>query len=144
MSGLIDAGQTALAAEQAIVYGYGVVGAHLSGAPQVAAAAALRVHQQRRDDLAALITASRVVPVAAQPAYQVPFAVTTPAAARRLATTLESGGAGAAWDLVAAAPASSRWRSLAIAWLSDAAIRIGEWGGAIPPLPGQPLAKGTS
>lgn len=143
-STVVDAAQVALAAEYAIVYGYGVVGAHLSGSTQERAAAALQVHEQRRDQLAALITAARVNPVAAQPAYQTPFPVTGGGSAARLAVVLEDGGAGAAWDLLAASPAQSPWRSLAIRWLTDAAVRIGQWGGAVPPLPGQPVAAGTS
>lgn len=144
MTTVVDAAQAALTAEYAIVYGYGVVGAHLSASAQARAAAALQMHEQRRDQLVALITETSLTPVAAQPAYQIPFAVTGPTTAARLAVVLEDGGTGAAWDLLAASPASSPWRSLAIQWMADAAVRIEQWGGAVPPLPGQPVAAGSS
>ncbi|HVU60433.1 MAG TPA: ferritin-like domain-containing protein [Mycobacteriales bacterium] len=127
----------ALAAEQAVVYGYGVVGAHLSGKAQRYAATRLTAHQVLRDQIAALIQQIGAVAGAAQPAYQMPFAVTDPASARRLAGTLENGAAGAAWDLAAASPAGSPARELAVGWLTDAAESAALWG-ASTPLPGRP------
>lgn len=130
--------QSALAAEQAIVYGYGIVGAHLSGRAQRYAAACLRGHERRRDELGRLVLAARLTPTPAPPAYQVPVPVGA-GQARGLAAQLEAGGAGAAWDLVAASAPASAARRLAIAWLSEAAVHIADWGAAVPPLPGQPV-----
>jgi len=43
--------QAALGAEQAVVYGYGVVGAHLANAAEAYASARLTEHMLRRDKL---------------------------------------------------------------------------------------------
>jgi hypothetical protein len=130
--------QAAIAAEHAVVYGYGPVGAHLKGAARRYAAGRLTAHQNLRDRLAQLITAAGVTPAAAQPAYRLPFPVADAAAAKRLAAHLENGSAGAAWDLTAASAAQSEARDLAVTWLTDAAVAAAHWG-AIPPLPGRPV-----
>jgi hypothetical protein len=130
----------ALAAEQAIVYGYGVVGAHLSGKAEKYAAARLTAHQVLRDELTALIQQVGAVPSAALPAYQLPFPIGNTADARRLAGTLENGSAGAAWDLTAATTARSTARELAVGWLLDVAGSAALWG-APNALPGQPAAS---
>jgi hypothetical protein len=128
----------ALAAEQAVVYGYGVAGAHLKGKDEKLAAARLVVHQDLRDRLAALITALGAVPAAGPAAYRLPFPVSGAATARQLAAHLESGAAGAAWDLAAASGPRSTGRRLAIEWLSDAAVAASQWGFAPSALPGSP------
>lgn len=135
--GELAALKAALAAEQAIVYGYGVVGAHLGVAGKAYAGGRLSAHQLRRDQVAGLITAAGGRPAAARAAYQLPFAVTDPAAAAQLGAHLEQGASDAYWDLIAAAPAQSPTRSLAISWLSDSAIAASRWGGP-QALPGQP------
>ncbi|HEX3900379.1 MAG TPA: ferritin-like domain-containing protein [Mycobacteriales bacterium] len=126
----------ALAAEQAVVYGYGVVGAHLSGKAEKYAAARLVAHQELRDQLAALIQQIGAVPASALPAYQLPFPVTDAVEARRLGGTLENGSAGAAWDLTAATSSASPGRQLAVDWLIDVAKAAALWG-ASNALPGQ-------
>jgi hypothetical protein len=130
--------QAALAAEQQVVYGYGVAGALLSGAEQAYARQCVSVHEIRRDRITALLRSDGAAPVAAQPAYSLPFRVSDPSSARRLAGQLEAAGAGAAWDLVAAGATGSSARSLGIAWLADAAVRSTRWGRAVAPFPGQP------
>jgi hypothetical protein len=130
----------ALAAEQAVVYGYGVVGAHLSGKAEKYAGVRLGAHQVLRDQLAALIQQIGAVPGAALPAYQLPFPVADAANARLLGGTLENGSAGAAWDLAAATAAASPGRELAVGWLIDAAEAAALWG-APTPLPGQPATR---
>jgi hypothetical protein len=134
----LSALKSALAAEQAVVYGYGVVGAHLSGAPRRHAMDRLTKHQTRRDEISALITASGAVPPGGLPAYRLPFPVDDPAAARRLAGSLEDGAAGAAWDLVAATASRSPARRLAVGWLADAAVAASRWGAPPAPFPGRP------
>jgi hypothetical protein len=134
----LEALQAALAAEHAIIYGYGVAGARLTGKAEALATASIRVQRERRDTLSGLVTAAGATPVAAAPAYRTPFPVTGATTARRLAAALETGGTGAAWDLVAASAPDSPARRLAVAWLSDAAVRIARWGEPVPPLPGQP------
>jgi hypothetical protein len=84
-----------------------------------------------------LVKALHGKPVAAQPAYQLPQPVVDQTSARALAAHLETGAAGSLWDLVAASPPGGRLRSLAIGWLSEAAVRAAHWG-ARQALPGQP------
>jgi hypothetical protein len=131
--------QTALAAEDATIYGYGVVGAKLIGDDDDRdyATQALQAHLLLRDRLMAMITALGATPVTARPAYQLPFAVEDATTARQLAAHLEQGVTGAAWDLIAAAPAGGSVREHAIGWLAAAALRAAYWG-ARQALPGQP------
>jgi hypothetical protein len=127
----------ALAAAQAVVYGYGVAGAHLSGKDRKLAAARLVGYEQLRDQISALISGSGAVAAPAQPAYRLPFPVADAAAARRLAAQLESAACGVAWDLCAAAGSRSSARALAVGWLSDASVTAARWGSPVPALPGR-------
>jgi hypothetical protein len=129
--------QHALAAEHAAIYGYGVTGAVLRGPDRSYATRALAAHVLQRDRLTAMITARDAQPVAALPAYRLPIPVSSHAAARDLSAHLEQGVAGTLWDLVASASPDSQARALAIAWLSDAAVRAAHWG-TRQALPGQP------
>ncbi len=129
--------RAALAAEQAIVYGYGVVGAHLSGTAERYASDRLTTHMTRRDQLAALVTQAGARPAAARAAYQLPFAVENRRSATQLGAHLEQGANDAYWDLTAAAAARSSVRVLAVGWLSDSAVAANHWG-APQALPGQP------
>jgi hypothetical protein len=133
----------AVAAEQQVIYGYGVAGAHLAVKTQrQLALAALAVHRTRRDSLAQLLLAAGGRAPAESPAYALPFAVTTAQAARKLCALLEDGCAGAAWDLCAATASSTAARRLAVTWLADAATRAAQWRGNAAAsgaaLPGQP------
>ena len=134
----LSALKSALAAEQAVVYGYGVVGAHTKGARRKAAASRITAHQTVRDRIAAMITAAGATPVPAEPAYQLPFAVTDEASAAQLGAHLEDGAAGAAWDLAAAARAQSPARQLAVDWLSNVAVASSRWQPQSAALPGRP------
>lgn len=134
---LLEALQAALSAEQQVIYGYGVLGAHLSGARLGYATECLSAHQTRRDAIATMVQAAGGTPVAAAPAYQLPFRVSNVDTARRLAVRLEQASAGAAWDLVADSGAGSAARTAAVGWLTDAATRLEHWGAELA-LPGQP------
>jgi hypothetical protein len=133
----LDALQAALAAEHATIYGYGVAGANLRGADRRYAVSALTAHLRIRDQLTAVITSRHASPVVAEPAYRLPMPVTDRPSARALAAHLEEGSAGSQWDLVEASAAGGHVRSLAIGWLSGAAVRGAHWG-AQQALPGQP------
>jgi Domain of unknown function (DUF4439) len=100
--------QTALAAEHAAVYGYGIAGAHLGGARRRAATRDWTAHQAARDTLAAMITALGAQPVQAATAYRLPFPVHTRAAAVMLAAYLEDRVAAAYLGLVALPDAGLR------------------------------------
>lgn len=133
----LEALQAALAAEHATVYGYGVAGAVLRGGDRNYAVRALDTHIALRDRMITMVMDLHGKPVVAQPAYQLPQPVVDQTSARALAAHLETGGAGSLWDLVAASPPGGRLRSLAIGWLSEAAVRAVHWG-AQQALPGQP------
>jgi hypothetical protein len=143
MSDTVRAMQGALAAEHAVIYGYAVAGAHLAGAELASVRAADGVHRDRRDALAGAIRDRGGDPVTAQPAYQLPFAVTGRPAALRLAASLEDGAA-AAWRYLVAAADLGTLRSTAVAALTDAAVRATGWrlrvtpAKATVPFPGQP------
>lgn len=128
--------QAALAAEHVAVYGYGVVGARMTGPDRPPAAAAYAVHLARRDRLAALIRDRGAEPVAAEAGYQFPEPVTSPASARRLATLVEETVATAYADLVGAGDAELR--ELGARALADAAVRAAGWRAAGVAFPGLP------
>jgi hypothetical protein len=135
----------AVATEDQIGYGYGVAGAHLTGATDRAFAVdALAAHQARRDELARLLAERGIGAPAPAPGYQLPFPVETQSSALRLLVRLEDGAAGAAWDLAGAAGAGDAARAVAVAWLSDAATRSAHWRRLAhdqpePALPGAPV-----
>ena len=81
--------QEALAAENSAVYGYGVAGAHLTGARRAAAVHSWVGHQNARDDLTAMLAARGAQPVAAAAVYELPFSVHGAASAVALVTLLE-------------------------------------------------------
>jgi hypothetical protein len=130
----VGALQAALAAEHAAVYGYGVAGAHLSGARQRAAAHDWEVHQSARDALAAMITARGARPVAAAPAYRLPFPVHGSRAAVSLAAFLEDRVATAYLGVVALSQA--RLRLFGARALESAALRAAGWRGRTLAFPG--------
>jgi Domain of unknown function (DUF4439) len=143
----VGALQAALAAEHAAVYGYGVAGAHLSGARQKAAAQDWRIHEASRDTLAAMITALGAQPVAAAAAYRLPFRVNSGRDAVALAAYLEDRVATAYLGVVALT--ETRLRMFGARAVESAALRAAGWRGrtlAFPglesPAPGRP-APGT-
>lgn len=137
----IAALQTALAAEHAACYGYGVVGARMAprSAAQTAAGLDWEDHLRARDQLMTMITRLGGQPVAAAAAYQLPFPVTSPAAAAKLAATLEDGTGGAYLGLVALTDA--RLRSFGARQLRTAALRAQSWRGTTQSFPGLPAGS---
>ncbi|MEV5204124.1 DUF4439 domain-containing protein [Streptomyces sp. NPDC053720] len=133
-AGTRKAAQAALAAEHAAVYGYGVVGGLVGEGRRAEATAAHHAHRARRDALARTVRGLGGVPVAAQAAYALPFAVPDPAAAVRLAAVLEDRVAGVYSDLVRAAEGPLR-REAADA-LREAAVRSVRWRGGGVAFPG--------
>ncbi len=132
----IAALQAALAAEQAASYGYGVVGANLTGARFTAASADCVAHERARDRLTALITAHGGQPLPAAAAYRLPVAVHTSAAARSLATMLEHHVAVAYVGLVAVRDPDLR--NFAARNMRDCAVRGARWSGRAQAFPGLP------
>jgi hypothetical protein len=126
--------QAALAAEHAAVYGYGVVGGRIREGRRTEARAAYDAHRARRDALTREIRDLGAAPVAAAPAYALPFAVSDSDAAVRLAAVLEDRVAGVYSDLVRATGGEQR-RSAAEA-LREAAVRAVRWNGESVAFPG--------
>ena len=125
--------QAALAAEHAAVYGYGVVGAMLTGAAQAQARADWTAHQVARDTLEAMLTKLGATPVAASPAYQLPFPVTGAASAKRLAAALEDGVTRAYLGLVAVNdPALRTFGAKAMQTVGEPRRRLARHHGRLP------------
>jgi Domain of unknown function (DUF4439) len=130
----IAALQAALAAEQAAIYGYGVVGAHLAGARRVSATADWTAHQVAADRLTAQLRARGATPAAAAAAYRLPHQVGTAVQAAALAVTLEDQVTSAYLGLVALAAQSLRM--LGAREVRAAALRAAAWRGRSVAFPG--------
>ena len=130
----VPALQAALAAENAAIFGYGVVGAHLTGSSQTAAGQDWTGHNQARDTLTAMISGLGAAPAAAQAAYRLPFRVHDTASAMKLAAYLEDGVTQAYLGLVAVSDQHLR-RYGALA-MQQAARRAAFWRGTTQAFPG--------
>jgi len=116
----------ALAAEQAAIYAYGVVGVKVRpGADQTAARAAEQAHRERCDALIAKLDQVGASTAPAPAAYELPFAVTGRASALELAIHVEDGVA-QAWRAVLPVSQGAD-RTEALSALTDAAVRATRW-----------------
>jgi hypothetical protein len=122
--------QSALAAEHAAVYAYGVVGGVL-GTDSAEAAAGYAAHRGRRDQLTSMLGPEAV---AAEPAYQLPFEVSGTGGARRLAVHVEERCAEVYAEVVSRTTAADRL--FAARALTDCAVRGLQWGADPDPFPG--------
>ncbi|MFB7667868.1 DUF4439 domain-containing protein [Kitasatospora sp. NPDC056138] len=129
--------QSALAAEHAAVYGYGVVGAWLTaGAQRQDGYTSYAAHQARRDDWQRLLGSGGATPTAAAPGYRLPFQVTDAATAGRLAAHIETQLTGVYAGLVAVT--TGPLRGTAATSLRETALRAAHWGADLSALPGLP------
>ncbi|GAA0218687.1 ferritin-like domain-containing protein [Cryptosporangium japonicum] len=131
MSGEADRLQLALAAENASVYAYGVIGAWLTGDELGWARAGDLAHRRQRDAVSDLITASGGTPTPAAPAYQLPKPVTGRAAAVVLAAEIETRAA-AVWRS-ALGSLTGNGREVALDALVGSAVRAAQWRTAASP-----------
>lgn len=134
----IEALQLTLGTEHAAVFVLGALGAQTSatGSPALYAdvLASYRLHQRRRDELTALLVAEGATPVAAEPGYDLPADLGSPAAVRRRARALEQAASAAYAHLVASTVGEQRrW---GIDALVDAAVRVLTFDGRPSDLPG--------
>jgi hypothetical protein len=134
VSAELTAVQAALGAEHAAVYGYGVVGGKIGEARRSEARAAYDAHRARRDALTRAVRDLRGKPGPSAAAYALPFPVTDPESAVRLAAELEDRVAGVYSDLVRATEGDRR-RAAADA-LREAAVRAVRWRGESVAFPG--------
>ncbi|MFE4361627.1 ferritin-like domain-containing protein [Kitasatospora sp. NPDC056800] len=133
----VPALQAALSAEHAAVYGYGVVGAHLPDDPQRTAARTTHAaHQAQRDAWQRLLTSVTAAPTPAAAGYQLPFPVTSPTDAAKLAVHLETRLTTTYADLLLTLP--TPYRPFAATALREATLRAHTWGAPTPALPGIP------
>ena len=130
----VPALQAALAAEDAAIFGYGVVGAHLTGSSQTAAGQDWTGHNQARDTLTAMISGLGAEPAAAQASYRLPFRVHDTASAMKLAAYLEDGVTQAYLGLVAVS--DQRLRHYGALAMRQAAQRAAFWRGSTQAFPG--------
>jgi hypothetical protein len=133
----------ALAAEEAAIYAYGLIGVRFGAdGDRDEARAAEAIHRNRRDVLVSRLAELKASTAPAPAGYEVPFPVTGRASALKLAVLVEDRVA-AAWR--AALPVTAdQDRSTALSALIDSAVRATRWrrlGGITPatlPFPGRP------
>jgi hypothetical protein len=132
--------QSALAAENAAVYGYGVAGGQLDATARKLALQDWTAHEMARDRLQAMLTSLGVKPVAAQAAYQMPFPVHGTRAAISLAGYLENQVAAAYLGVVALD--DPRLRAWGAGQAQACALRATTWLGRTAAFPG--LTSGSA
>ena len=115
----------ALAAEEAAIYAYGLIGVHLPASARTDARAAEAAHRARRDVLVSRLDQLKASTAPAPAGYQLPFEVTNRASALKLAVHVEDGVA-QAWRAALPATADAD-RSTSLSALTDAAVRATRW-----------------
>ncbi|MGP3957167.1 ferritin-like domain-containing protein [Nonomuraea sp. 3N208] len=129
----------ALAAEHAVLFAYGLLGARTSGSLRDRMSAAFDAHRARRDQLRGLITTRGGRPVEPDASYALPFFPSNATLAAKLAVHLENGVTAAYLELAAAQDMSLR-RYAALA-MQEAVTRAYAFRPAQPPaFPGMPVA----
>jgi hypothetical protein len=136
--GTVQALQTALTAEDAAIYGYGVVGAYLAGSTQATATADWLAHQVARDRIEAVLRSLGAQPAAAAVAYQLPVPVRNAGDAAALAVVLEDRIATAYLGLVALGDLSIR--DFGAQEVQASALRAAAWRGGTVAFPGMTTA----
>jgi hypothetical protein len=136
--GTVRALQTALTAEHAAVYGYGVAGAYLTGSTQATATDDWVAHQVARDHLEAMLRSLGAQPAAAAVAYQLPAPVRNATEAVALAVVLEERITTAYLGLVALSNDSIR--DYGALQVQASALRAAAWRGGTVAFPGMTSA----
>jgi hypothetical protein len=137
-SAVDSAWQAALAAEHQAVFGYGVLGPHLTGTDQRLAVACSDAHESLRDSTVSAMAGAGLRPVPSQADYPALYPVAAAAAARSLAIRLEDDAA-AAWRYLYLQAASTHGnharalRGLAQKALTASAVRATQWQAIVSP-----------
>jgi Domain of unknown function (DUF4439) len=136
--GVVAGLQAVLSAENVAVYGYGLVGAQLSGGQLAVAQQDWNDHRAACANLTAMITGmgAKAAPPAA--AYRPPFPVNSARAAVSLAAMLEDGVVTAYLSLVAVDDPSMR--AFGAQGMQTAAVRAAYWQGSTTAFPGMPAS----
>ena len=130
----VDVLQEALAAEHAVVYGYGVAGARLSGQARERALRAYDRHRAQRDELVRVVADRGGDPVAPAAAYALPRPVRDARDALELVTLLEERLAAVWADAVLELAGDLQQR--AADGLREAAVAAALWRRGSVPFPG--------
>ncbi len=130
--------QAALSAENAAVYGYGLVGARLSGGQLAVAQQDWNDHRAACANLTAMIAGMGAKAAPSAPAYRPPFPVNSARAAVSLAAMLEDGVVTAYLSLVAVDDPSMR--AFGAQGMQTAAVRAAYWRGSTTAFPGMPAS----
>ncbi len=135
----------ALAAEEAAIWAYGLIGVHLrEGTEQNQARAAEDVHRVRRDELVVRLGELKASAPPTPAGYELPFPVEDRESALKLAIQIED-GVSQAWRVVLPVTEGTR-RVDALSALTDSAVRATKWRklAQVTPLtltfPGRPTA----
>lgn len=143
MTNQLEAMQTALAAEQAAIWAYGVVGTYAALTRRAAVAAIEQAHRARRDQLESLIVAASAIPNPGLAAYQLPSPITDPTSAISVAGQIEE-RLSAVWRFTLGNCDTSTTRTFALSALIESSIQSLTWrqvtsgnAAALNPFPGQ-------
>lgn len=116
----------AVATEHATIYGYGVVSAHSSPDENELVSQALAQHRERREAaITMLADRSAKAPLPAV-GYQLPFPVTNPTDAAKLAVRMENDCA-TAWRAVLEQAGSEQDRQFGVTALTESAVLAARW-----------------
>jgi ferritin-like protein len=116
----------ALAAEEAAIYAYGVIGVHLESPDEVSRARSADLeHRARRDTLVERIDELKASAAPQPAAYRLPFEVTDRESALKLAVHVEDGVAQAWRALLTVTEGDERVDALS--HLTDSAVRATRW-----------------
>lgn len=140
----VDILQSALAAEHAAVWAYGLAGAFLADALAEQLAEAAAAHRARRDATERVLLDSGARPVPAEPGYLPPEPVTDAGSALRLAITVETDTARAWRSVIERSPAEPGLRNAALDALTGAAVRATRWRMVAGDLPATEAFPGTT
>jgi hypothetical protein len=118
--------QSVLGAQNAVRWGYDIVGGQVSSAVQHSVRSVQATHVSMQETLQAAIWARHATPAAAEAGYALPFTVSSQASALRLAATLEA-RSGPSWRYLLGVTSDPALRRFAAAGLRDAAVRATQW-----------------
>ena len=116
----------AVAAEHAAIYGYGVVSAHVMPDQNDLVSEAVLAHRDRREAALAKLKEWSVTAPLPAAGYQLPFPVTGPIGAGKLAVQMESDCA-VAWRAVMEQSGTEQDRSFALTALTQCALLAAKW-----------------
>jgi hypothetical protein len=129
-----DAGDGALydaiAAEHAIIYGYGLVSAHSAPDLNDLVSASLAEHRDRREAAMKLLSDRSVAAPLPAAGYQLPTHVDNPTDAENLAVRMEEDAA-IAWRAVLEQATTEQDRAFAVTALTQSAVAAARWSQAL-------------